>query len=167
MEFKEIDIRELKDSPVKLIGDDWALITAGSSEKWNTMTVSWGALGELWNREAAFVFIRPQRYTYEFFEKEELFTLSFLGEKHRDILRVCGSKSGRDCDKAALTGLVPDFSQGAVCFEQAEYTLICRKIASQLLDPAGFIDKTIEENYPAKDYHRMYVGEIIKVLKKI
>ena len=101
MSFKEINIRQIDQSAVKLINDEWALITAGSEEKWNTMTVSWGGLGELWGRDAAFIFIRPQRYTREFIEKSEFFTLSFFGGKNKKELSLCGSKSGRDIDKAA------------------------------------------------------------------
>lgn len=167
MKTEEINIRDIKESAVALINDGWALASAGNARSWNTMTVSWGALGELWGKDVAIVFIRPQRYTYEFFEREELFTLSFFAGEHREILKICGSKSGRDCNKAELTGLEAEFSQGAPCFEQAEYTLVCRKAAVQDIDPAGFIDKDIDKNYAAKDYHRVYVGEIIKVLKKV
>ncbi len=165
--MKEINIRDIKESAVGMINDGWALVSAGNELSWNTMTVSWGALGELWGKDVAFVFIRPQRYTYEFFEREELFTVSFFAEEHREILKICGAKSGRDCNKAQLTGLKAEFSQGAPCFEQAQYTLVCRKVAAQDLDPAGFIDENIEKNYANKDYHRMYVGEILKVLKKV
>lgn len=161
--MKEINIRDIKISPVELISDGWALLTAGNEEKYNTMTVSWGALGEIWGKDAAFVFVRPQRYTYEFTEKEELFTLSFYGSEFKDALRLCGSKSGRDIDKAEATGLKPVFTDGTVTFEQAKYTIVCRKMASQFIDPAGFDDAAIENNYANKDYHKVYVGEIIKV----
>lgn len=164
--MKEINIREIGKNPVELIADGWGLVTAGSSEKFNTMTVSWGAVGEIWGKDAAFVFIRPQRYTFEFIEKEEIFTLSFYGNEHKDALRICGSKSGRDVDKAEVCGLTPVYVDGGVTFEQAEYTIVCRKMASQFFDPAGFVDSTIENNYANKDYHKMYIGEIIKVYKK-
>lgn len=166
MNFQETDIREIKQSAVKLINDDWALVTSGDIDKWNTMTVSWGGLGELWGEDVVLVFIRPQRYTYEFMEKHELFTLSFFGGKYKEELSLCGSKSGRDTDKAAATGLTPLFLDGAVSFEQAQTILVCKKIAFQDLDPAGFLDKNIEANYPSKDYHRMYVGKILKTYRK-
>jgi len=167
MSFQEIDIREVGQNSVKLISDDWALVTAGDEKKWNTMTISWGGLGELWGEDVAFVFIRPQRYTYEFVEKNELFSVSFFGGACKKELSVCGSKSGRNTDKAAETGLKPVMLGGAVTFEQAETVLVCKKIAYQDLNPAGFLDKGIEENYPSKDYHRMYVGKILKTYKKI
>lgn len=161
--MKEINIRDIKISPVELISDGWALLTAGNEEKYNTMTVSWGALGEIWGKDAVFVFVRPQRYTFEFTEKEELFTLSFYGNEYKDALKICGSKSGRDIDKAQATGLKPVFTDGTVTFEQAKYTIVCRKMASQFIDPAGFADAAIGNNYANKDYHKVYVGEIIKV----
>jgi flavin reductase (DIM6/NTAB) family NADH-FMN oxidoreductase RutF len=164
--MKEINIRDIKISPVELISDGWALLTAGNEEKFNTMTVSWGALGEIWGKDAAFVFVRPQRYTYEFIEKEEFFTLSFFGSEYKDALRLCGSKSGRDIDKAKEAGLTPLFTDGTTAFEEAEYVIVCRKMASQFMDPAGFSDESIEKNYANKDYHKIYAGEIIKVYKK-
>ncbi len=161
--MKEINIRDIEKSPVELIADGWGLVTAGNSEKYNTMTVSWGAVGEIWGKDAAFVFIRPQRYTYEFIEKEDIFTISFYGEEFRDALRICGSKSGRDIDKAAVCGFTPEFVDGGVTFREAKYTIVCHKMAAQFFDPAGFIDESIEGNYAKKDYHKMYVGEILKV----
>ncbi len=164
--MKEINIREIKKSAVELISDEWGLVTAGDKEKFNTMTVSWGAIGEIWGKDAAFIFIRPQRYTYEFIENNDIFTISFYGEEFRDALRICGSKSGRDINKAEVCGLTPVFTDGGVTFEQAEYTVVCRKMASQFIDPAGFEDASIENNYANNDYHKVYIGEIIKVYKK-
>ncbi len=161
--MKEINIRDIKESAVSLIADGWGLVTAGTKEKFNTMTVSWGALGEIWGKDVAFIFIRPQRYTFEFLEKEEYFTLSFYDKKYRNTLAFCGKNSGRNIDKCAETGLEPMFVDGTVTFKQAKYTLVCKKVAGQFLDPNGFIDSEIESNYSNNDYHKMYVGEIIKV----
>jgi flavin reductase (DIM6/NTAB) family NADH-FMN oxidoreductase RutF len=164
--MKEINIREIKKSAVELISDGWGLVTAGNEENFNTMTVSWGGLGEIWGKDAVFIFIRPQRYTYEFIEKEELFTLSFYGEEFRNVLKICGSQSGRNTDKVADAGLTPLFIDNTVSFKEAEYTLVCRKMASQFIDPKGFEDETIDKNYAAGDYHKVYIGEIVKVLAK-
>ncbi len=164
--MKEINIRDIRKSAVELISDGWGLVTAGNEEKFNTMTVSWGGLGEIWGKDAVFIFIRPQRYTYEFIEKEEFFTLSFYGEESRNALKICGSQSGRNTDKVANAGLTPVFIDDTVSFEQAEYTLVCRKMASQFIDPKGFEDESIEKNYSAGDYHKVYIGEIVKVYSK-
>lgn len=161
--MKKINIRDLNESPVSLIADGWALLTAGKESDYNTMTVSWGAVGEIWGKDAAFVFVRPQRHTFGFIEKEEFFTLSFYAPEYKDALKICGSKSGRDIDKAAATGLTPLAIDGSVTFEQAKYTIVCRKMAAQFIDPAGFIDPAVDGNYANKDYHKMYVGEIVAV----
>lgn len=165
--FHETDIREVTKSPAEMIGDDWALVTSGDEEKWNTMTVSWGGLGVMWGKPVAFVFIRPQRYTYEFIEKNDRLSLSFFGGEYKKELGICGSKSGRDIDKSAETGFTADFSDGTPYIEQAKTVFICKKMAYQDIKPAGFLDADIDDKwYPNKDYHRMYVCEIEKVLQK-
>ena len=121
-----------------------------------------GCYGELWNKDACFIFIRPQRYTLEFTEREDLFTLSFFGEEYKNALMFCGRNSGRDCDKAKETGLTPMEIDGSMSFEESEMVVVCKKLFSQDIDPAGFIDKSLDsKNYPDKDYHKMYVGEIV------
>lgn len=163
--FTEISPEQLNESAFKLIGSDWMLITAGGIDSFNTMTASWGGLGQIWNKNVCYCVIRPQRYTYEFMEKSDYFTLSFYEEKHRSALEFCGSNSGRDVDKIKGTGLTPvQTKNGAVYFDQARIVLECRKIYFQDIDPAGFLDPTIAGNYPARDYHRMYVGEIVKCM---
>jgi flavin reductase (DIM6/NTAB) family NADH-FMN oxidoreductase RutF len=164
--FKEIDPKEIPDNPFSLIGNDWMLITAGTPDRFNTMTAAWGGLGVLWRKQVAFCFIRPTRYTYEFIERSERYTLSFFSRRYRSALNLCGTKSGRDVDKTAETGLTPAFGDGTIYFTQARLVLECRKLYFQDLAPAKFLDATIEEHYPQKDYHRMYVGEIERVLKK-
>jgi flavin reductase (DIM6/NTAB) family NADH-FMN oxidoreductase RutF len=163
--FTEIEPQKLHESAFKLIGKDWMLITAGDMKKWNTMTASWGALGELWFKPVAFTFIRPQRYTLEFIENEPFFTLSFFDETHRNALNFCGANSGRDVNKAKKTGLVPfEAAPGAVAFEQARMIMVCRKLYFQDLEPENFLDPDISNCYANKDYHRMFIGEVCKVL---
>lgn len=161
---KEINVRELKDNFVKMINDDWALLTAGTKDDFNTMTVSWGGIGELWNRDVCFVFVRPQRYTYEFMEKNEYFSLSFFGGEHKKELGICGSKSGRDIDKMAETGFTPIDLEIATGFEQAKVNVVLKKLAYQDIKPDGFIDETIMSNYASNDFHRVYIGEIVRVI---
>ncbi len=148
-------------NPFRLIGKDWMLITAGDMNSWNTMTASWGGMGVLWSMNVCFAFVRPVRHTYGFMEKYDTFTLSFFEERYREALQFCGTKSGRDVDKAAETGLVPFSTPGnSVSFEQARMIIECRKIYFQDIDPEMFLDRNIEECYPDKDYHRLYIGKI-------
>jgi len=166
--FKEINPEQISENLLKLIGQDWTLITAGPTDSYNTMTASWGGFGILWSRNVCWCVIRPQRYTYEFMEREEHFTLSFFEEKYRDALNLCGTKSGRDIDKAAATGLIAieGTLPATTTFAQACLVMECRKIYIQDVDPKNFLDPTIEKNYPIQDYHRMYLGEIVKCWSK-
>lgn len=165
--FHEIDIAKLSFNPFTKIDKEWMLITAGTAEKCNTMTASWGGLGELWKKYVSFIFVRPQRYTLEFVEKEQYYSLCFFAESERKALSYCGSHSGRDGDKIGTAGLTPVYSEAAPYFEEAKLVFICRKLYGQPLDPAGFIDKTVgPECYPEQDYHKMFIGSIEKVLVK-
>ena len=165
--MNKIDIKDLQGNAVSMFDDKWCLITAGTKESYNTMTASWGAMGELWNKDVCFIFIRPQRYTLEFTEREEYFTLSFFGEEYKKALAFCGRNSGRDCDKAKETGLTPMEIDGSMSFEESETVVVCKKLFYQDIDPAGFIEKGLDAaNYPQKDYHRMYVGEVVACYKK-
>lgn len=165
--MKKIDIKDLQGNAVSMFDDKWCLITAGTKESYNTMTASWGAMGELWNKDVCFIFIRPQRYTLEFTEREDYFTLSFFGDEYKKALAFCGRNSGRDCDKAKETGLTPMEIDGSMSFEESETVIVCKKLFYQDIDPEGFVDKTVDGVcYPEKDYHRMYVGEVVSCYNK-
>ncbi len=167
MSFKEIDIKDLSFSSFEKIGKQWMLITAGNKEAFNTMTASWGGLGVLWNKNVAFTFIRPSRYTYEFCEREEYFTLTFFPEQYRKALSFCGTKSGRDFDKCKETGLTPVFDNEAPYFEEAELTLVCKKLYAQDMDKTCVIDNAVLTNYGEDEpMHKVYVGEIVKAFIK-
>ena len=165
-EFKEITAREISENPFKLIGSDWALVTAGSSQSFNTMTVSWGRAGIMWNKSVACTFIRPQRYTFEFTEKNDYFTMSFFDESFRGALNLCGTKSGRDVDKVKESGLTPAFTEeGAPYFEEAKLVLVCKKLYAQNLNEESIVEPSVKSFYNG-DYHKMYVSEIVKVFTK-
>jgi len=166
MEFTETKPELLTENPFKLIGTDWMLITAGTPEKFNTMTASWGGLGVLWERKVATCYIRPTRHTFSFTEKATLFTLSFFEESYRKALTYCGTHSGRDTDKVKGSGLTAVHDAGFAYFAEARVVLACKKIYSQDIRPEHFLDPSIEGMYPQKDYHRMYIGEIVKCLVK-
>lgn len=165
--LKAVTVYDIPDNVFKLIADDWMLITAGTPDSFNTMTASWGGLGELWHRKIAICYIRPTRYTFHFMDKLPYFTLSFFEETHRSVLKLCGTKSGRDIDKMRGIGLTPRVSErGAVYYEEARLVLECSTVYTHDLDPHSFLDPTIENEYPRKDYHRMYIGHILTVLMK-
>lgn len=164
--FHEINVKELDQNAIKMIADRWLLIAAGNQDGYNMMTGSWGALGEMWGKDIAVAVIRPTRYTYGFMENNDYFTLSVLSpDVNKATHAICGSKSGRDIDKTKETGLTPVFDQG-VYFEQADIVLVCKKIYVSDVKPENFIDKSLDEKWYNNDYHRMYVGEIVKTLVK-
>ncbi|HDL18707.1 MAG TPA: flavin reductase family protein [Bacteroidetes bacterium] len=166
-QFKEIQPQKIPDNPFKLIGSDWMLITAKTGDGFNSMTANWGGLGFLWEKNVCFCFIRPQRYTFQFLDRSDLFALSFFPEKYREALELFGTKSGRDVDKVALTGLHPlNQPDGTVWYREARLVIVCRKIYYQDLIPGNFIDTEIDKFYQSHDYHRMFIGEIQKCLVK-
>lgn len=153
---------EITGSVFDRVGKQWMLITTEGAGRVNAMTASWGGFGVLWNRPVAFAFVRPQRYTFELIESSELFTLSFLPEALCAAHQICGSKSGRDLDKLAASGLTAKRLEGAPAIEQAELVVCCKKIYSQFLTGESFAGAEIPAQvYPSGDFHKMYVGEII------
>ncbi|MDY4693802.1 MAG: flavin reductase family protein [Blautia sp.] len=165
MKFKEIKPEELILNPFTKIGKEWLLITAGDEKKCNTMTASWGAMGVMWGKNAVTVYIRPQRYTKEFVDREERFTLSFLGEKYRKALNYCGTVSGRGTDKIKDAGLTPYYIDQTTGIEEADMIMVCRKMYHDVIKSEGFDVKENDSKwYPEKDYHTMYIGEIQKIL---
>lgn len=162
----EISPNNLEKTPFEMIGKDWMLLTAGDENKYNTMTASWGGLGVLWNKNVVFAFVRPQRFTIEFMNDSDYFSCSFFDESYRNALAYCGKYSGRDVDKAKECNLTPDFTENAPFFKEANTVLVCKKLFIQDMTEDCFIDKTLLSNYENNDYHRVFVGEIVKVLKK-
>ena len=142
----------------------WALLTAGTPEDFNTMTISWGGLGTLWSRPVATVYVKPCRYTYEFIEKNEYFTVSFFPEDYKKDLGLLGSKSGRDGDKLSLTGLHAKALENGMGFNEAELTLVCRKLYFQDLDASRIPADALERYYKTEAPHRMYIGEIVDII---
>ncbi len=165
-QFVEIAPEAIGENLFHLIGKEWMLVTAGQPQKFNTMTASWGGAGVMWNVPCAAAMVRPSRHTYGFMEQEEYYTLSFLGEAYRAALQLCGRVSGRDTDKVTEAGLTPRFDAPAPYFEEAHLVLVCRKRYVSDIDPQKFLDPTISTHYQNGDYHRMYLGEIVKVLQK-
>lgn len=147
-----------------LFDKGWALVTAGDITDFNTMTISWGGMGTLWNKPVCTVYVKPVRYTHEFMEANDHFTVSFFDEKYKKALGVLGSKSGRDGDKVAESGLTPvSIGENLVGFVQSAHTLVCRKIYRQDMDTAFMPEAERERHYLTEAPHTMYIGEIIGI----
>ena len=165
--MKKREPKDLEANIFSLLSQRWALLTVAEGEGCNPMTVSWGGVGILWNKPVATVYVRPQRYTRGLIDGEQYFSLTFLPEEKHQVAVFCGAKSGREVNKVKECGLTVLRDEPAPYFAEGELTLICRKLYQQDLAGDCFVDGELEEkNYPGKDYHRMYVGEIVAVLEK-
>ena len=174
MSYKSINPKELQGNVFELIDNKWFLVTAKkykSDNKVNTMTASWGFMGIMWGKPVMNCVIRPVRYTYEFIEEADYYTFSFFSGEYRKALNILGTKSGRNCDKIKESGLtlfdVDGFDGKAVGFSEAEIIITCKKLYCQDINPDNFTDETLDKNnYPNKDYHRVYWSEIVECLIK-
>ena len=166
MAFVQISPLDIRENVFQAVEKQWMLITAGTPERYNTMTASWGGMGVLWNRPVSFMFVRHSRYTFQFTEREDAYSLSFFDESHRSALTKLGTLSGRDTDKLAGTGLHTVFEEGVPYFEEAQLVLICKKLYASDISPYQFTDPALNDLYTDHDYHRMYVGEVVKVLER-
>ncbi len=170
--MKELDIKNLVVDPIHRIANDWMLITAGDDRSgYNTMTASWGHLGSIWGHNSglptAVIYVRPQRYTKEFVDREPLYTLCFFGPEYKKTLGYLGSHSGRDGDKVAAAGLTPVFGEGYTYFAEADLVLVCRKLYRAPILEEGFLDRDVlEDCYPKRDFHDLYIGQIVKAFAK-
>lgn len=165
--MKEIDIKDLEFNPFSMIGSEWMLLTSGQEGDFNTMTVSWANLGVLWGKNVAISYVRPQRYTQKFMEKNDYFTLSVFPNEYKKALAYLGSHSGKDEDKVGAVGITPIHTEEWTTFREAKLIFVCKKLYCSKITPEDFIDKDIiADCYPDKDFHYQYIGEIVKVLVK-
>lgn len=165
--FKEIKLNKYNIDPFEL-KDKWMLVTAKKDNDINTMTASWGGFGIMWNKEVAFVVIRPQRFTKEFVDASESFSLCFFDEAYKKQLAYLGKVSGRDenkIEKSALTAVIDDTQ--IPYFQEADVILFVKKLYAQPMGEEFFIEKSIIEKwFVEKDFHTLYIAEIEKILIK-
>jgi flavin reductase (DIM6/NTAB) family NADH-FMN oxidoreductase RutF len=165
MTLEPISIEAFVAKPIHLWDIQWLLLTSGdfSRDRFNAMTVGWGSIGYIWRRPFVQVMVRPVRYTYNFMEEYDTFTLCAFPKQFHAALNLLGTKSGRDGDKIAEAGLTPVASTMVPAPGYAEASLVieCRKIYWDDVRPQNFLDPELDKNYPRKDYHRFYFGEIL------
>lgn len=165
--FKEIKPEELNKSTFKLIGKDWMLITAENNNKVNTMTASWGGFGFMFDKNVAYIVIRPQRYTKKFVDNSDTFSLTFFDKTFKKQLAYLGSISGRDEDKISKANLTIQHENNTPYFEEANIAILCKKLYAQDFAPECFtVTELVEKWYSEKDYHMFYIAEIEKILIK-
>jgi flavin reductase (DIM6/NTAB) family NADH-FMN oxidoreductase RutF len=165
MNINIINYKNLWLPSVNIWKERWFVLTSGDNNKYNSMTIAWGSAGLMWDIPFVQVVVRPGRYTYEFMEKYNTFTVCSFPEKYKKDLGTLGSRSGRDCDKISETHLTIVKSQiaDAPCFKEADLVFECKKMYFQDMDPANFLSDKIIKNYPNRDFHRIYFGEILQI----
>lgn len=165
--FQPFPIELLELNPFIKFGKEWALVTTGSKEKANPITIGWGGMGVLWGKNVAFIFIRDSRYTKELLDKNEFFSISFFDEAYRDALNYCGAHSGRDINKIEMAGLTLAVKHSIPYIDEGNLILLCKKMAATRLTENSFISPSIVEKwYQNGDMHTMYTAEIIEVLAR-
>ena len=148
-----------------LFDKKWALVTAGGQDSFNTMTISWGGMGTIWNKPVATVYVRTSRFTHEFIDNNDYFTISFFPEEYKGILGVLGSKSGREMDKMHASGLTPVQVENGITFKEAETTFVCRKLCKQPIELRNMPEDVVNSFYKADKPHDMYIGEVINIIQ--
>jgi len=161
--MKAVDITKLSIQAVDLWTKQGLLLTAGTIEDCNMMTIGWGSIGCMWSKPFIQVVVRPTRHTLAYMERSDSFTVCGFPAKYREDLQTLGTISGRDGDKLGKTGLTLKKSTvvASPSYNEASLILECRKMYWQDFDPSHFIDKSISAQYPKRDYHRVFFGEIV------
>ena len=163
---------EMKDYKVfDMFNNQWALVTAGTPDHYNTCTIAWGSLGTIWGgpnrgRSIVTVYVNPDRYTYDFLKETDVFTVDWFPQEYRKALGYLGSRSGRDEDKVAAVGLTPKELAGGVTFEEANLTFVCHKLYQGEFQREGLADEINHGIYEDWHPHWMFVGEITEVEDK-
>ena len=153
-------------NPFTRIGKDWMLITAGTKEKANTMTASWGGLGIMWGKNVAYIFVRDSRYTKEFIDANDTFSLTFF-EGEREALSYLGTASGREVDKIAKVGFHVNYNGDTPFIDEGNLVLICKKLSATRMTADQFLDQKLSDTfYKDGDMHTMYIGEITQILTR-
>ena len=168
MRLQPVDFQSMTPEIFRVFETQNALLTAGDRETCNTMTIGWCQLGRVWNLPVCTVYVRPERYTYEFMESHDYFTVSVLPQEAKKIMALCGTKSGRDVDKVRECGLTLCYGAGdAPFFDEAEWVLVCKKAYVQDLDAACVLDARIHGSYGAKgNWHRAYIGVVVEAYQQ-
>ena len=151
-----------------------AIISAGDKNSHNSCVIGWGLLGVAWSKPLFIVYVKPDRYTYQFMEKTKFFTVSFIKKSLYKKFRIYGNKSGRDINKEEESGAHIQFlDDGGITFEEAEEVYVCKMMAKTYLEEKNlspeiidFYDKASTLFKQSKEPHGIYIGEIINHYKR-
>ena len=165
--FQPYPIDLIEFDPFTKIGKEWMLITASEGDKINAMTASWGGVGLLWGKNAAFIFVRDSRYTKELIDRSDHFSLTFFDNSHKSALKYFGMVTGRREDKIKTAKMNVNYYEDIPFIDEGNFVICCRKMSATPILPEQFLDSEIQEKWYADgDLHTMYVGEIIQILAR-
>lgn len=165
--FQDVSVDLVEMNPFEKVGKDWMVVTAGSEKMSNAMTASWGGFGVMWGKNVAYVVIRHSRFTKTFIDRDKKFSLSFLSEKHRGLMKFLGTVSGRDEDKMREANVLVNFHKDVPFMDLADLVFICRVMSATEIKAEDFIDDNIDKQwYGDGDYHTMYIAEITDILAR-
>lgn len=141
------------------------ILCAKSKAGVNGMAIGWIHFGWAWGRPCCAVMVRPSRYTFKIIEKADSFTVNVLPKRRQAAVDLFGTKSGRDMDKFAATGLVPvkARSVNSVYIKQAELVVECRISFKQPMNSKLISAQYVKSCYPKGDHHTLYLGEITAI----
>ena len=165
--FNEIKLADVDLNPFTKI-EEWALLTVGDKREFNMMTITGLMMGQLWMKKTLQVYVHPARHSYSIINKSNYFTVSFFPQPRCKALEIAGKLHGNQCDKTKETGLTPQFDQNGVYFSEADIVFVCRKIYHTDVAESLFDYKDVFKGYYRENtiFHRIFIGEIEKVLKR-
>ena len=167
--FKKFDVvKDFTDNGFQWFRDA-QLLAAGNKEKSNAMTIGWGEIGTLWGRTSMTVYVAEKRYTKEFMDKADYFTVMSFEVADSKVLNYMGTKSGRDGDKAQALGLHTAYTaNGTPYYTEASMVIECRIMYAAPFESKYFksdVPKNMYAHFPA-GVHSMYIGEVVNAWKK-
>ena len=146
------------------------ILSAGDKNSHNSMVIGWGLIGVAWQKPLFIVYVKPDRYTYQFMEKTTYFTVNFIRKDLYKKFVPYGNRSGRDINKEEVSGTHIQFlDNGGITFEEAEEVYVCKMMAKahferENLSPEimEFYEKAATAFKQTKEPHGLYIGEIIE-----
>lgn len=175
------DFRQEDYKVFEMFDKQWALVTAGRMDHFNSCTIGWGSLGNIWAADrktisTVTVYVHPARYTSEFLKESDTFTVSFYPDQYRKALGYMGGHYGRDGDKAAAAGLTPVAIGNGVTYEEANLTFLCKKLyqhqfakedlAPEIQEYYASMPKVYPDFKGGWQPHIVFVGQILGVEDK-
>jgi flavin reductase (DIM6/NTAB) family NADH-FMN oxidoreductase RutF len=156
-----MDVYQNLETVMKHFVDKGGFLTAKCGDEVNTMTISWGFIGQMWYKPCFIAVVRPQRHTRAIMDKAADFTVSIPFGTMKNELTICGTQSGRDIDKSQVVSFIPAKSTVSPVVGGCHAYFECKINYTDQFDPTDMPKEIIEKVYK-DDYHFVYMGEIVE-----